>query len=564
MPSKPDNRSAPDWLHPPGEQAGLRFYVEVLRERIWIVVIAVLITLVTAGAYLLTADKVYEATADLLITPVPSEDPVLARLGLPRASNDPTRDVETAAALATSIDVAERAQEELGSDKPPRSLQADVTAEPVASSNLVSITAGAPTPEDAAELANAFANGMITDRTDALQAQIDQILPQLEDRLRTARTGVSTDATGLSLDVELKTQIAQLEVLRAGSDPTVRVETEAVPPTRAASPRPMLTVVGALIAGLVLGVAGAFAAQTLDPRLRREEQLRSRYQLPILARVPRDVSRRDLPLGPNAISPPTKEAYRTLRANISAARRNPAESQSVLVTGSAPAEGKTSTALNLAASLALAGDRVILIEADLRRPAIGKTLGLTVDRGIVGTLLEDVSLDDALITTTPFGPNLGLLLADYTGAWMSELYSLHAAQRLLEDAKARADYVIVDSPPMTAVVDTLPLARTVDEVLVVSRIGVTRLDKLQELAELLAANDIVPIGFALVGTSRPESDYYYHHARGPGEPGEIGRPEGPGEPEEVPVTSTPEPAESAPYRRPAREHQPTRRAGRAR
>lgn len=544
MPSKPDNRSAPDWLHPPGEQAGLRLYVEVLRERIWIVVIAVLITLAAAGAYLLTADKVYEATADLLITPVPSEDPVLARLGLPRASSDPTRDVETAAALATSIDVAEQARDELGVDDSARSLQRDVTAEPVASSNLVSITASSSTPEEATDLANAFANGMITDRTEALQAQIDKILPQLEDR-------VHAGGTGGSPDVELEAQIVQLEVLRAGSDPTVRVETEAVPPISAASPRPMLTVVGALFAGLVLGIAGAFAAQTLDPRLRREEQLRSRYQLPILARVPRDVARKDRPLGPNAISPPTKEAYRTLRANISAARRNPAESQSVLITGSAPAEGKTSTALNLAASLALAGDRVILIEADLRRPVIAQTLGLTVDRGVVGTLLSDVSIDDALITTTPFGPNLQLLLADYAGAGMSELYSLHTAQRLLGDAKARADYVIVDSPPLTAVVDTLPLARTVDAVLVVTRIGLTRLDKLQELAELLAGNDIVPVGFALVGTSRPESEYYYHST-------------GPGEPEEVPVTSAPETAEAAPNRQPARERQPARGDGRAR
>ncbi len=556
MPSKPDNRSAPDWLHPPGEQAGLRLYVEVLRERIWIVVIAVLITLAAAGAYLLTADKVYEATADLLITPVPSEDPVLARLGLFRASNDPTRDVETAAVLATSIDVAEQARAELGVDDSARSLQRDVTAEPVASSNLVSITASSSTPEEAADLANAFANGMITDRTEALQAQIDKILPQLEDR-------VQAGGTGGSPDVELEAQIVQLEVLRAGSDPTVRVETEAVPPISAASPRPMLTVVGALFAGLVLGIAGAFAAQTLDPRLRREEQLRSRYQLPILARVPRDVARKDRPLGPNAISPPTKEAYRTLRANISAARRNPAESQSVLITGSAPAEGKTSTALNLAASLALAGDRVILIEADLRRPVIAQALGLTVDRGVVGTLLGDVSIDDALITTTPFGPNLQLLLADYAGAGMSELYSLHTAQRLLGDAKARADYVIVDSPPLTAVVDTLPLARTVDAVLVVTRIGLTRLDKLQELAELLAGNDIVPVGFALVGTSRPESDYYYH-STGPGGPGEVRPSEGPGEPEEVPVTSAPETAEAAPNRQPARERQPARGDGRAR
>jgi succinoglycan biosynthesis transport protein ExoP len=537
MPSKSNNPS--DWLRPPGEQAGLRFYVEVLRERVWIIGAVVLIALTVAGAYLITADKVYEANADLLITPAPADDPVLASLGLPRASSDPTRDVETAAVLVTSIEVADRAKDELDTDQTARALLRDVTAEPVASSNLVSITASASTPAEAAELANAFANGMVEDRTEALHEQIDEIVPQLEDRLSAA----GNDPTAVT---ELEAEIAQLDVLSAGSDPTVRVETEAVPPASAASPRPMLTIAGAILAGLVLGVAGAFAAQTLDPRLRREQQLRSRYQLPILARVPRDTSSRNRPLGPSAIAPPTKEAYRTLRANISAARRKPGGAHSVLVTGSAPAEGKTSTALNLAASLAMAGDRVILIEADLRRPAIAKTLGLNVERGVVGTLLEDVALDDALLTTTPFGPNLQLLLADYAGGWMSELFSLHAAQRLLEEAEARADYVIVDSPPLTAVVDTLPLARSVDDVLVVARLGVTRIDKLQELAELLAGNGIIPVGFALVGTPRPENEYYYT----PGAPDYPGASD---EPRKAPVTSAPPPPEPTPERLPARE-----------
>ena len=123
---------------------------------------------------------------------------------------------------------------------------------------------------------------------------------------------------------------------------------------------------------------GAFAAQAIDPRLRREQQLRSRYQLPILARVPKEHGRRGRPLGPAAISPPGKEAYRTLRANLTAARTGPG-AQTIFVTGSAPAEGKTTTAINLAASLALAGQRVVLIEADLRRPAIGQALGITVE-----------------------------------------------------------------------------------------------------------------------------------------------------------------------------------------
>ncbi len=510
MASPTDNHAAPDWLRPPTEQAGLGFYVEVLRERIRLVVGILAVTLAAAAVYLITVDKVYEAPAELLITPVPADDPVLASLGLPRASADPTRDVETAAALAESIDVAERAQEDLGTTQSARSLLGDISADPVASSNLVTITASDSTPEGAADKANAFARATVEDRTDALHEQIDRILPQLQ----------GGDAA-LTPDDTVAAQIAQLEILRAGEDPTVRVETEALAPQAPASPRRLLTIAGALLAGLVLGVGAAFTAQTLDPRLRREQQLRSRYSLPILARVPRDGARRDRPLGPGVIAPPTREAYRTLRANVTAARRRPDQAHSLLITGSAPSEGKTSTAINLAAAMALAGERVILVEADLRRPAIARTLGIQVEHGVVSTLLDNVSLDDALITTSTFGANLKLLLADYSGGWMSELFSLHAAERLLAEAKMRADYVIVDSPPLTAVVDTLPLARRADDVLIVSRLGVTRLDNLHELAELLAANGISPVGFALVGSPRPEGDYYYSSPSASVEPDEV-------------------------------------------
>jgi capsular exopolysaccharide synthesis family protein len=498
-----DNRVAPSWLRPAAEQGGLTYYVQVIRERIWIVVTILLVTLAGAGAYLVMADDVYEGEARLLITPQPADDALAASLGLPLATNDPTRDVETAATQATSLDVAERAREELGLTATARSLQRRVSAEPIASSNLVSLTAEGPTAVEAADLANAFAAGFLDERTADLHREVDELLPAYQDQLQAGSDAAATP------DASLQTDVARLQAFRAGQDPTVGIEEEAVPATSPVAPRPTLTIVGALIAGLVLGVAGAFAAQTLDPRLRREEQLRSRYNLPILARVPRDTGRKGRPLGPGLLSLPAKEAYRTLRANITAARQSSQAPHAVLVTGSSPSEGKTTTAINLAGSLALAGNRVILIEADLRRPAIGSALGISVDKGVVSTLLENTTLEEALVTTESFGPSLELLLADYKGGWMSELFSLHAAQRLLATAKARADFVIIDSPPLTTVVDTLPLARQADDVLIVTRLGTTRIDKLPELAELLASNGITPLGIALIGTDRRESGYYY-------------------------------------------------------
>ena len=498
------DKGASDWLQPPGEQEGLGRYLEIVRERLGTIVVAVAVTLAVAVAYLATAEQVYEAEADLLVTPVPAEDPLLAGLGLIRESSDPTRDVETAARLATTIEVAEIAAESLGTDESPRDLLEDVTAQPIALSNLVALTAQASSPEAAAELANAFADAAVEDRTASLHEQIERVLPQLQER---AEEG--GDAAGGAFGAEsLANQIARLETLLESPDPTLRAETEAIPPEGAVSPRPLLTLTGALFAGLVIGIAAAFALQALDPRLRREEQLRSRYRLPILARVPREPNAGSGPIAPDRLSPSGTEAYRTLRSSVVASASRDDGSRAILVTGSSNAEGKTTTAVNLAASLALSGRRTILIEADLRRPAVGPTLRVRANRdGIIGVLLENASLDDALVDVQAFGSKLGVLLADHEGGWISELFSLAAARRMIEDAKRLAEFVIIDSPPLTAVVDTLPLARESDEVLIVTRIGVTRLDRLSQLGELLAGNGIAPLGFALLGGPRPEGDY---------------------------------------------------------
>ena len=157
---------------------------------------------------------------------------------------------------------------------------------------------------------------------------------------------------------------------------------------------------------------------------------------------------------------------------------------------------------------------MILIEADLRRPAIGEALDVTAEHGVVSVLIESHELEDALVTSPASGSNLGLLLADYEGGWISELFALPAARKLIEDAKELADYVIIDSPPITDVIDALPLATYVDDVLIVVRLGKTQLGKLAQLGELLAENGIRPIGFAVVGTERPaRRDYAYYGAR---------------------------------------------------
>lgn len=501
-----DRRAADaGWLHPPTEQQGLSSYVETLRERIWVVVAMVVITTAAAVVYVLTAPEVYEAQADMTVFPSQRAEQSYINPPLIRESSDPTRDVETAARLITNIEVAERVKEVLNSPESAEDLLDKVSAEPVAQSNVVAVVAQADDPEEAQELANTFAEQAIAERDQELADYVDDTLPGLERQLEE------------DPDAELEAAIAELRVLREG-DPTLQIQTEASLPTAPVSPRKRLSIAAGIVAGLILGVIGAFAIQVLDPRLRREEQLRRLYDLPILARIPREGRRGEAdPLNPLGLSPAASEAYRTLRGTLAVSKRQATHSSAaILVTGSSPAEGKTTTAINLASSLAAAGNSVILIEADLRRPAIGRALGAKAEHGVVSVLIESVSLQDALVTTDQFGPNLRLLLADYEGGWITELFALPTARQLIEDARQLADYVIVDSPPLTDVIDALPLANYVDDVLVVVRLNRTRLAKLAQLGELLAENGIKPAGFAVVGTPRPQrSDYHYYDDHDP-------------------------------------------------
>ncbi len=506
-------RTAPsqaEWLQPPEEQGGLERYLETIRERLWLIVMTVAITTLIAVIYVATATKQYDAQADILVTPVTGDSTVLASLGLLRESTDPTRDVETAAQLVTNQSVANRVKAATGSSDSATTLLNKVTAVPVAQSNFVAVTAREDSERGAQKLADSFATQAVADRTAQMHRQIDQQLPQLQQQLRTGSLA--------GAQASLADQITQLETLNNSDDPTLRVQTKAPLPTAPASPKAKLSVAAGIFAGLALGVVAAFAAQVLDPRLRREAQLRRSYRLPILGRIPNEAAAREAPLTPRELSSATGEAYRSLRATLTGSRRDRSDGGKViLVTGSSPSEGKTTTAINLATSLALAGNRVILIESDLRRPVLARALNVNPENGgVVSVLIENTTLAESLVPSTTYGPNLRLLLSDYEGGWIAELFAIPTAERMIQDARRMADFVIVDSAPLNEVVDALPLALQADEVLIVVRLGNTHLDKLQQLAELMSENGVRPVGFAVIGTPRPKRSQYHYYAEADG------------------------------------------------
>ena len=162
--------SSSQWLEPPEEELGLKRYLETIRERWVLVVVSTAVCTLVAIAYLLVATKTYQAEADLLITPVASD--TLPSLPLIRQSADPTRDVETAAKLVTNVDVAARVKAQLGLSETPQDLLKEVSAEPIAQSNIVAVTAEKDSKADAQRLANAFATQAVAEQTDKLHKEI--------------------------------------------------------------------------------------------------------------------------------------------------------------------------------------------------------------------------------------------------------------------------------------------------------------------------------------------------------------------------------------------------------
>jgi Mrp family chromosome partitioning ATPase/capsular polysaccharide biosynthesis protein len=433
--------------------------------------------------------------------------------------------------------VATLAHAQLGNGDSVASLLDHVQAVPVAGSTVVAITADSTRPARAQMIANAFAAATIQQSTTQLQASLTAEAQHLQAQI--AALPPSEPAAVVS---GLAAQLTSVESLQGGQDPTLRVAAGAALPTSAASPHRLRTVAVALLAGLILGVGAALAAGWLDPVLRREDQLEARYALPVLAQIPaaftggrrhrlagrlrhRPAARG--PLVPGRAPLPVLDAYRALVPALTTAARGSStegsKPRSILVTSPSALEGKTTTAISLAWSLAAGGHRVILIEADFRRPAIGQALGISSEVGM-GTLFDSavadpvrrprtpLNLDEALVSTRFHGAEFEVLLAgdgSTRGPTTLDRLASGGARELISLARRRADFVVIDSPALGEAMETLSLAQDADELVLVVALGETRMARLEHLGGLLQRYDVQPAGFVVVGVNRGVSGPAY-------------------------------------------------------
>lgn len=416
------------------DESDLSLLAQTIRRRLWVVVVCVVLATLAAVGLTVTAEKEYSATAALLLRS--------------SAAVDPQRAVDTNLQLLLLPQVSERAAEGL-SGMSGEEVNAAVETKQQGESDIIEVTAVTSDAQQAADIANGFAAAFVSFRGEG------------------NREGQQTGR------VEL--------VERATPDDTP------------ISPKPLRNIVFGLAIGLVLGIALALLLEQLDRRVKREDDLTEATGLSRLAVIPKRKSFDRAHLGQAALSPAETEVFRMLRANLryfNATR----DIKSVLVTSAEPGEGKTLVSFGLALAAVTSGERVLLLEADLRDPGLSKVLGLEAKGGLSQLLSGGGggTLDDA-VTTVQAGPladAIGEMTLDVIPAGAippnpTELVESQRMKDLITEAEGKYDFIVIDTPPVLVVADAIPLLFDVSGVLVVSGLGVATRSSAADLAEQL-------------------------------------------------------------------------------
>ncbi|MGP5709256.1 polysaccharide biosynthesis tyrosine autokinase [Brachybacterium alimentarium] len=311
----------------------------------------------------------------------------------------------------------------------------------------------------------------------------------------------------------LQSQVSDLET--NGEDATVEltVISPAVEPDSPSSPNIPRNIAIGFVLAVLAGITAAILRDLIDNRVRRTEDIERLYERPVIAAIPNSRNAKQLPLiaaqHPQSLQ---AEAYRGLRTNLQFMGLT-GDSRSVLFTSSLPGEGKTSSAINLAHVVAQAGNRVLLVDADLRRPSIAKYLGLESGAGLTTVLSGRADLGD--VTQPLETSGLEVLAAGPIPPNPSELLGSKNMEAVLTVAQASYDFIVIDTAPLLAVTDAVVLSRHVGGTVVVAQSERVRRPQLAQSLEKLDAVDARLLGIVLNrvhGGSRGSYSYSYSYA----------------------------------------------------
>ncbi len=443
------------------------------------------------------------------------------------------------ASTMLSSEVLQRAKRRLRNGSTVGQLRAMLSTSVDESSALVTVQAKAGDKQLAASLANEVARGAVTLQKNAERKRYERSAERVESQYEKLRDeGRSGTRTDIALSTLLD-RISTLRTLSLNATPARLAESASVPAS-AVSPKPLrTTLLGGLI-GLLLGIVFAFVRNSLDRRLRDSDEIKETLDLPVvgLVRVEALGNAAYVPNGRGPMTDQDVESFRILRTNLAFLDID-RPITSVLVTSPLPEEGKSTVASSLAAANAAAGRRTLLVECDLRRPSLPARLSVKRSPGLTDYLAGEAGAAEILqvVTLSEVDPvfkgdkgpvagagagagagstvagRLAVIAAGSHSVRPAELLGSQRFRDFLEQVCAAYDTVVLDTPPLLSVADTLEIVPLVDSILLCIRADQTTRDEARAVKDALAQLPKRTTGIVVTGLKPGrEHDYgYYSH-----------------------------------------------------
>jgi capsular exopolysaccharide synthesis family protein len=305
---------------------------------------------------------------------------------------------------------------------------------------------------------------------------------------------------------DLETRRRQLEVLGALQTGNAELVQPAVAPESPSSPKTARNIALGLLLGIFLGVGLALLREELDRRVRDIDDVEELFGLPVLGTIPQSRAIPELDPGKELVPTGMEgEAFRMLRANLRYFNVD-REIKTILVTSAAQQDGKTTVSWNVALADARAGERVLLLEADLRRPTIAQNLGLPTPEDGLSLVLAGASKPEEAIQKIH---GVDVLLAGPLPPNPAALIESKRMGELLAWAESEYDRVIIDTPPASIVADALSLFNRVGGVVIVTRLLQSRRAAATSLREQLTNTGAPVLGIVVNGVAPPSDSSYY-------------------------------------------------------
>lgn len=514
----------------------LRRYLETFYKWLWLLVLG---TVLAGGVAYLASQAmppVYRASTTLLVNQPVSP----LSLDAYNAILSSERLTKTYAELIRKRPVLDEVNESLGLPYTAEKLSSMIDVQLVRDTQLLVLGVEHTNPQLARDIANKLAEVFVnqatmlyTDRASDVRERMDQQIADVERDIRSTSQAMEALRSRGALNAEQQSEMARLQAALSQYQTTyslllkdreetrvnetrtkvsVSVAEPADIPIRPVKPRTLINVILASIIGLALAGGMAFLLEYLDDTVKTSGDVERVAALSTLGAIRQfeadEFQDGRVILDGNSRSP-LSEAYRVLRTNIQFSSLDK-PLQSLLITSANPGEGKTTTSVNLGVVLAQAGKKVILVDADLRRPSLHRFFGLTNSFGLTNMLLAAESDGQELLQATKV-EGLSLLSSGPLPPNPSELLGSPRMVKAIEYLKSKGDTLIIDSPPVTSVTDPAVLATHTDGVVLVVDAGRTRAQMLERTMDLLTRARANVIGAVLNKLVASGSGYYYHY-----------------------------------------------------